>query len=203
MDDFGVSSSSSRGASASSGDTLRHAAIGPCSMTELSRQFDQHTLEPQKRASFARSPPSQSYHLHPTMGRDLSFSTNSHHASRRPRESMIRRQCSAASMSRLSSLVQDLLREEGSTYDASHTSPSSNSDSVPPLSSHERPQLGSPTSSFASTSSCSEDSEFEPQRSLGTGTAYKVGKDLMHSTSREGVSRQFKDIRVRKASRRR
>lgn len=186
MDDNSVCSNSPRGASPSSDKTLQRAANGPCSITELSQQFDQHTLEPQERASFARSPACQSYQIHPTMGRNLSCSMNNHHTTRRPRESKIRRQCSAASMAR----------------DASHISPSSDSDCLPPLSSRERPRLGSPTTSFASNSSCSEDSEFEPQRSSGIGPTYKVGKDLRHGASREGVSRQFKDIRVRKAPRR-
>ena len=203
MDDNSVSSDSSRGASPSSDDMHRRAANSPCSITELSRQFDQHTLEPQKGASLPRAPPCQSYHLHHTQGRDLLCFMCNHHTTRGPRESMIRRQYSAASISRLSPLVQDLLGDEGSTHDTSYISPLSDSDSAPPLSSHKRPRLASPTISLASNSSCSEDREFDPERSSETGPTYSAGKDLRHSTSREGFSRQFKNIRVRKASRRR
>ena len=202
MQDNITTSDSSRGASPFSNDMHRDGVNASCSITELSQQFDQHTLEPRRPASYARSPSSQSHHLHSTLGREPCSSVSKHHAPRRPRECMIRRQCSAASMSRLSSLVHDLLRDGSTAHNTAHVSPLSDTDSVSPLSSHGRPRLGSPTTSFASNSSCSEDGEFEPQRSSWIGPAYKLDKHPRRGDPREAGGRQFKDIRVRKASRR-
>ena len=200
MDD--ISSDSSRGASPSSDDTNRRSLHASCSIAELSQQFDKHTLEPRRRPSYFRAPPSESYDLRSTTGRGRPASAHNHHTIRRRRESMVRRQCSAANMLRLSSLVQDLLQDGASSCDT-HTHSLDDGDTLPPLQSYGGPPLRSPTSSSMSTSSCSEDGEFELHSSSQSQSKFKVGKELKPSVSGETVGRQYKDIRMRKSTRRR
>jgi len=195
--DESISPDSSRGASPFANDKNGRTFNASCSITELSQQFDRHTLGPQRQPSYLRSPPTDPHDL----GRDRPASAHNQSAARRQRQSMVRRQCSAANISRLSSLVQDLLEDDTWSCDT-HIAPLEDCESLPPPRPDEIPPLQSPTFSSASTSSCSEDGEFELHSSSWGRPKFKVGKEMKHSSSKEAMGRQYKDIRIRKSVRR-
>lgn len=198
-----ISPSSTRGSSRFSGDMSRRSFNASRSIAQLTQQLDHHTLEPQQRPSLLRSPPSEPHSLYSTIRRDSPSSPHTHHAKRRQRESMVRRQCSAANMSRLTSLVQDLLEDE--SWAADNLVPSlEEGDGLSPLQPCEISPLDSPTSSCMSPSSCSEeDGDIESASSQRSQQKFKVGKELAHSSSREFMKRQYRDIRMRKSTARR
>lgn len=195
--DESISPNSSRGASPSVNDKRGRSFNASYSIAQLSQQFDKHTLEPQQQPSHLRSPPNDLHDL----ARDRPASAHNQNAVRRRRQSMIRRQCSAASISRLSSLVQDLLEDDTLSCDT-HIAPLEVCDSLPPPQPDESTPLQSPTSSSASASCCSEDGEFELYSSFRGQTKSKIDKEMKHSNSKEAVGRQYKDIRIRKSIRR-
>lgn len=194
--DESISPDSLQGASPSADNKNGRAFNASCSITELSQQFHKHTLGHQRRPSYLPSPPTDSHDLHSANGRDRPASSHSPHVVRRQRQSMVRRQCSAAKVSRLSSLVHVLLEDD------THIAPLEDRDSLPPLQPYESAPLQSPTFSSASTSSCSEDGESELHSSSRGQPRFKVGKELKHSGSNEAMGRHYKDIRMRKSMRR-
>jgi len=195
--DESISPKSSRGASTFAHDKNGRSFDASCSITELSQQFDNHTLGPQRQPSYQRSLPNDPHDL----GRDRPASAHNQNSARRHRQSMVRRQCSAANISRLSSLVQDLLEDDTWSCDT-HIGPLEDCDSLPRPRPDEIPPLQSPTFSSASTSSCSEDGEFELHSSSRGQPMFKIGKEVKHSSSKEAMGRQYKDIRIRKSVRR-
>lgn len=195
-----ISPASPRGTPLLPDDSFQRSLDSCCSITDLSQQFDRHTLEPPSRVSITQPPPPQNHDQHTTMGRERS-STNNHHTLRRQRDFMMRRQCSAANMSRLSSLVQDILRDQDLSEKTNHLK-SEHDDPIPSLNCSDQLPVQSPTASLASPSSSSEDSELDSPRSSWNTSKYRIGKDLKHSESREGV-RQYKEIRIRKTVKRR
>lgn len=188
--DESISPNSSRGASPFVNGKKGRSSKNSCSITELSQQFDKHTLGPQRQPS----------HPHDLV-RDRPASAHNQNAVRRQRQSMIRRQCSAANISRLSSLVQDLLEDDTWSCDT-HIAPLEDCDSSPPPPLDEIVPLQSPTFSSASTTSCSEDGEFELHSSSRVQPKFNIGRETKHSSSKEAMGRQYRDIRIRKSVRR-
>lgn len=195
--DESISPNSSRGASPFAHGKKARSSKNSCSMTELSQQFGKHTLGSQRQPSHLRSPSNDPHNV----ARDRPAPAHNQNIVRRQRQSMIRRQCSAANISRLSSLVQDLLEDDTWSYDT-HITPLEDCDSLPPPQLDEIVPLQSPTFSSASTSSYSEDGEFELHSSSRGQPKLKIGKEMKHSSSKEVMGRQYRDIRIRKSVRR-
>ena len=192
--------SPSHGALPLSTDSIERGLIRSCSLSELALQFNQHSLEPRRQISSTQSPAVQAHDVYrPADSEPVSSTT--HPILRRQREFLIRRQNSAANISRISAMVQDILRDEYPSLATDFPLEVDNGSS-PSLRSNELSPLQSPTASSASAASSSEDGEVESRRTSFSGPKYRVGKDLRHSESREGV-RQYKEIRVRKAIRKR
>ncbi len=195
--DENIAPNSLREASSFLNNEQGRSSNASCFITDLSQQFDKHTLGPQRQPSHLHSPPNDPHDL----ARDRPPSTHNQNVIRRQRQSMIRRQCSAANISRLSSLVQDIL-EDDTWSCGTHIAPLEDCDSLPPPPPDEVAPLQSPTSSSASASSCSEDGDFELHSCSQGQPRFKVGKEMKHSSSKEAMGRQYRDIRIRKSVRR-
>ena len=195
-----VSPTSSRGTLPFLDDMNGVSFDASCSIMELSEQLGNYTLEPQRRPSPPRSSASGTYHVHHTPRQDLLASPHNHYSIRRQRELLIRRQCTAASMSRLSSLIQGAIENE--TWNC-HDRASASIDGRDKLPFGKSPIVESPKPSFPSTSSSSEDGEFESYSISRLKPRFKVGKETKHGSSIDVIGRQYKDIRIRKSRKRR
>ena len=196
--DDNISPFSSGAVSPLSDGTCLRSFITPCSLTELALQLERQTLQSQQPPSLLCSPRSRPDDLRSGTRRERLASPPYHHDKRRQREAMIRRQCSAANMSRLSSLVQDLLEDQSWSSDTRIPTYEGSTASLPGLG--ETVSLDSPTSSCMSPSTCSENGEVESRSSFLVQPKYKVGKEPKFSSSRKSKSRHYKAIRMRKAA---
>ena len=195
-----ISPTSSRGALPFLDDMNAVSFDASCSIMELSEQLGNYTLEPRRRPSPPCSPSPGAYHLHHTARQDGLASPHNHYSIRRQRELLVRRQCSAASMSRLSLLVQGAIENE--TWNC-HDRASASIDGRDTLAFGKNSILESPTPSSASTASSSEDGEFESYSTSRPQPRFKVGKEAKHRSSTDVIGRQYKDIRMRKSRKRR
>lgn len=187
-------SDSSPGASPLSDDDL----TAPWSITELSQHFQLHSLQAHPLSFPTRSGNNPLQSLHPLSQHERLTTTAHFNQRRKQRQTLTRRQCSSANLSRLSSLAQDLATLG---CDASSTPLSDTNGSLPPLQIHQRPAS---VSSYNKTTSLSNsDSEYctsEPQTPTTSRPQFKVGKCLTHSVSKESLARQrlvYKDVRIR------
>ena len=194
-----VSPTSSRGALPFLDDMNGLSFDASCSIMELSERLGSYTLEPRRRPSPPRSPSPGAYHLHHTARQGGLASPHNRYSIRRQRELLVRRQCSAASMARLSSLVQGAIENE--TWDR-HDRASASINGRDTLAFGKNPTLKSPTPSSPSTASSSEDGEFESYGTLRPQPRFKVGKEGKLRSSIDVIGRQYKDIRMRKSRRR-
>lgn len=170
------------------------------SIAELSYHFDQHTLTQRPSVCVEGSTP-RARELNSPHRSPNSFSNR---VCRR-RQSLNRLQCSPDHLSRISALVEEMVHAGQPLYEHTHpaallddtTSPSLSPDEVPPMASY----FDSPSSRPSSSYSANGDPRL-PQRSLQYSQSYRIGKDLRHSVSREGIGKPMvmKKIRMRRSS---
>ena len=194
-----ISPTSSRGALPFLDDKNGDSFDASCSIMELSEQLRNHKLEPRRRPSPPRPPSPGAYYLHHTARQDLLTPPHNHYSLRRQRELLVRRQCSAVSMSRMSSLVQGAIEDE--TWKC-HDRPPASIDGRDTLAFGKNPTLKSPTPGSSSTAPSSEDGEFESYSTSRPQPRFKVGKEVKHRSSTDVIGRQYKDIRMRKSKKR-
>ena len=169
------------------------------SIAELSQHFDRHSLQPRRPSIPSEGPLLRSRESNINLQSSNSFSNR---VCRR-RQSINRLQCSAAHLSRISALVEDMVQTNQPLYEPSHVSSMFNGSTSPSLSPDEVPPSTSSyfnLNSIPSVSSGGGDSE--PLQHFPRQNSYKIDKDLRHSASRDGMGTQkvLKKIRVRKSS---
>ena len=128
MDDL-VSQNTSRGTtslsslSSFSGDSYWISSDEDRSVTDLTHHLDRYTLRSPRHVEYLQSPPSglSDYHSSRTF-RDTSPPQDHLHLVRQQRQSTSRRQCSPAHLSRVSMLVEDMLRDDPSCCTTSNSS---------------------------------------------------------------------------------
>ncbi|KAL2042182.1 hypothetical protein N7G274_005370 [Stereocaulon virgatum] len=199
-----VSPNSSRESSPGYGNdynsSRRYSSSNP--IAELSRHFNQHSLAPRRPAMVLEEPLPRARDPNPYLQSSNSFSNRIC----RQRQSVNRLQCSSAHLSRISTLVEDMVQtgQPYNTYDPTQ-SPSMLVDSTSPsLSPDEHPSSSSesyfgftPVSTpFASNGS------HPAQHSLRHQHSYKIDKDLRRSASRDVLGKPMvkKKIRMRMSS---
>lgn len=168
------------------------------SIAELSRHFQVHSLHSRHRfiSTTSQPPPLQNLPLIPR--REGFVTTNPYDQRRRLRQTLIRRQCSPANLSRLSALVQNVNRSHNDTYVVATPK---DRGCIPPLQVHQiNPSSLDHISPTLTSSGSSEDYELESQIFTASRPRYKVGKSLTHDLSKKGLARQrlvHKDVRLR------
>lgn len=172
------------------------------SMVDLSSEFERHSLQPSRQNLFCEYPPSRisGFYL-PTRPNRNPTTFNSSQAALQQQQSMTRRQCSPAHLSKIHSLVENLASDgrPKSSYSSSTNTTSSESpleDILPDLPSYlDR----APTSSTHSSENEESDSSPGYRRSYAQ---HKVSKHLRRSLSPEGMGTKnvvLKRIRYRKS----
>lgn len=120
-----MSPTSSSGAS--SFPSNRSTITSTDSINDLSHRFDKATLQPRGRNPYT-VPPSKLPDINSSHLSCRSMpSTNHSRLARQQRQSIARRPCTSAHFSKIRSLVEDMLSDDSSYYDASHSSSTSSS----------------------------------------------------------------------------
>ena len=168
------------------------------SIAELSRHFNQHTLSPRRPSTVLEDSTPQARDTNPYLQSPNSFSNRIC----RRRQSINRLQCCPAHLSRISTLVEGMVRTGQSYYDSSilddSTSPSLSPDEHEPT---PDSYMGF-TTLPASATGIGAGSPSSPPHSLRHSHSYKIDKELRHSASREGLGKPMvkKKIRMRRSS---
>lgn len=170
------------------------------SIAELSQHFDQHTLTPRRPSVSGQGSVPRACELNPPRQHPKSFSNRV--CCRR--QSLNRLQCSSDHLSRISALVENMVKTGQPLCEATHavallddsTSPSLSPDEIPPITSYFNVSSPRACSSYGANG----DTRL-PQHSLRHSQSYKIDKDLRHSASKEGSGKPMvkKKIRMRKS----
>ena len=168
------------------------------SIAELSRHFNQHTLSPRRSSTVLEDSTPLTRDTNSYLQSPNSFSNR---VCRR-RQSVNRLQCCPTHLSRISTLVEDMVRTGQNYYDSSllddSTSPSLSPDEHEPIPDSYMGFTTLPTS----TQGIGSGSPSSPQHSLRHSLSYKIDKELRHCASREGLGKPMvkKKIRMRRSS---
>ena len=171
------------------------------SIAELSRRFDQQSLEPRARIVSIDASNPRPCEQHQTSQAPTSFSNRMCHR----RQSFNRLQYSTAHLSQISALMEDIVPTDRSLYESGDSPPILDDSTSSSLSPDEIPQHSSSYFSLKKVPFASaEISDLDPIKHLPRQISFKIDKDLRHCLSRESVGSQkvMKKIRLRKSSRR-
>ena len=172
------------------------------SIAELSRRFNQHSLNPRRPSTVLEDTPPRSQGPSPCVQSPNSFSNR---VCRR-RQSINRLQCSPAHLSRIKAFVEDMVQTGHSCCDSPYSSTMLGDSTFPSLSPDEQEPTSNPYFGFtpmsASAAGIRVDGPSSAQRSPRHSQPYKTDKELRHSGSREGMGKLMvkKPIRVRKSA---
>ena len=163
-----------------------------CSITNLSQQFQLHSLETRAQPVYPHSPPPiASSHIALSL-RDSTTDTNQFDRRRQQRQYFVRRQCSSKDLARLAALIENT---ETSDQCPSNIGPQ-DGDGLPPIQIHSKTTPSSdqepPTDPKAY--------DLDLRKYTNNGNQTKIGKQLAHRISREGLARQrlvHRDVRLR------
>ncbi|KAK3173176.1 hypothetical protein OEA41_006505 [Lepraria neglecta] len=179
------------------------------SIAELSRHFNQHSLTPRRPSTALKESTPRARDPNPYL---QSPNSSSNRVCRR-RQSINRLQCSSAHLSRISTLVEDMVQtgQPYNIYDPTHSSSMLDDSTSPSLSPDEHASSSSSSSSSFSSSyfgftplsaSSAVGGSNAAQLSLRHQHSYRIDKDLRHSASRDGLGKPMvkKKIRMRRSS---
>ena len=184
-------------------DSLSSASL---SLMDLSRQFERYSLQPSRQNLFHGNSPLRVSSLyspvHPNRRPTSLNSSQTVLQQQQQQKSPTRRQCNLAHLSKIHSLVEGLT--SGGRPKSGYSTSTNSTTSESPLEEDTLPDLPSFTDYFPTSSALSSETE-ESDSSPGYRRVYaqnKVGKDLRHNLSREGMEKKnvvLKRIRYRKS----
>ena len=171
------------------------------SIAELSRHFNQHSITPRRPSTVLNESTPRARDPNPYL---QSPNSSSNRVCRR-RQSINRLQCSSAHLSRISTLVEDMVQtgQPYNIYDPTYSSSMLDDSTSPSLSPDEHASSSSSYFGFTPLSASSAvGGSNAAQHSLRHQHSYKIDKDLRHSASRDGLGKPMvkKKIRMRRSS---
>ena len=168
------------------------------SIAELSRHFNQHSLTPRRPSTVLNESTPRARDPNPYL---QSPNSSSNRVCRR-RQSINRLQCSSTHLSRISTLVEDMVQtgQPYNTYDPTYSSSMLDDSTSPSLSPDEHVSSYFGFSSLPASSAVGGSNA--AQHSLRNQHSCKIDKELRHSASRDGLGKPMvkKKIRMRKSS---
>lgn len=169
------------------------------SIAELSLELDKYSLSPRRKSSCIDAPPPHRVHVIDQTPR--SVGPQGRQVSHR-RQSLVRRQCSSAHLTRVASLVDDMLQQHGSpVYTSSQKTLGTADETSSPSPSPEETCSPHYFNVTSAPSSLLDIVQAETLHHPSRTNAYKIDKELRHCGSRDTLRAQekvLKPIRLRR-----